>query len=200
MSRSLPTPKYVSISYFVTIVWFHFFTFKRSIQLGFISSRGWGCVCMYTRGGLVPAQSPRACSFPVAGWWSGRECCQLGDLSQLDSSLKTWGQVAIVLTEPTWHHWVGRFWCRQTCGSTPDWEQFLSLAGLVFLQCEVGEWMSVFGTWPLPTEWWWWFLRLLCGQPRSSLFLLVPTSSPPSLGLSCCVIRVRVLGCSGFPP
>lgn len=51
----------------------------------------------------MPAQSPRACCFPVARWWSGRECCQLGDLSQLDGSLKTEGQAAVVLTEPSWH-------------------------------------------------------------------------------------------------
>lgn len=132
----------------MTIVWFHFFTFKHSLQLEFISRRDWGlCVC--TRGGLVPPQSPWACSFPVAGWWSGRECFQLGDLSQLDGSLKTCGQVAVVLTEPNW----GRFWCRQTCRSTPDWEQFLSLLGLVFLLCEVGEWMDVC-IWHVATPHW----------------------------------------------
>lgn len=106
MSRSLPTPKYVLIS---VILWqlYGFIFLHLNIQSNWsLLAVGAGCVCVY-KGRPVPAQSPRACSCPVAGWWSGRECYQLGDLSQLDGSLKTWGQVAVVLTEPNGHPWVG---------------------------------------------------------------------------------------------
>ena len=104
MFRSFPAPKAVLICYFVTVGVVSFFFLYLNIQSNWslLAVRA-GCVCVYTRGGLVPAQSPRACCFPVAGWWSGRECCQLGDLSQLDGSLKTEGQAALVLTEPCWH-------------------------------------------------------------------------------------------------
>lgn len=180
----------------MTIVWFHFLHLNIHSNWSLLADRTGGCVCVYKGRPQVPPQSPWACSFPVAGWWSGRECFQLGDLSQLDSSLKTCGQVVscvnwaqlgavLVQTDVQIYSWLGAVSEPLGAGFPPcvRWEN---------------EWMSVFGTWPLLIEWWWWFLRLLRGQPRSSLLLVPHYFHSPSLGLSCSVICVHVLGCSAF--
>lgn len=155
-------------------------------------------MCVY-KGRPGTPQSPWACSFPVAGWWSGRvlSAGRLVTTGQFTEDLRAGGRCV---------NWAqrGSSGADRRADLLLRLEQFQATSsGLVFLLCGWRwRWMSVFGTWPLLIEWWWWFLRLLRGQPRSSLFLLVPTTHSPSLGLSCSVICVHVI--SGlfwfFPP
>ena len=202
MFRSFPAPKAVLICYFVTVVWFHFFfIFKHSIQLEFISSQGWVCVCVYKgRPGARP--EPSGLLLPCGRMVEWQRVLSAGRLVTTGRFTEDWGAGGScanwALLAPGW----GWFWCR--------------LANLLLTGA---FWQSSFwalrGWFSSCVRWGSGCLYLAHGHPslsaygdfftsvvslRSSLFLVVPTSYPPSLGLSCIVIRVHVLDCSGFPP